>query len=799
MGIFSSKNWSKIRALFIENEPADDVQELRYPNDPKITQKKGLIYRLKRHYHYRIDFGIKNWKTAVAMAEHVLRPRRLELYMIYHNIIKDAIVFSQIKTAKNTIKLAPWEIRVRGKANEAKKELLDVAWFRNFVTFVFETELWGHSLIEFDNSTKKDGKFTKITLIPREHVRPETGEVVLSVHDERGINFRQKGISKYLLEMGEPDDLGVLLVASKEIILKNYSRTDWARRNEKFGSPFVAIRTASRDKKELDEKENMLASFGNNGYAILDDQDEIDFHEPNDTANGHLSFRHFVEDTDNYISILINGQTSTQDEKSYVGAAEVHERILNTFTKARMSDIQTLINERLIPFLISHGYPLKGAKFVYPELEDKEPDRQDSMQKEADQKKKLNLNFDLTDDYAHLNHSCSDCDIHQLSFSRIPQGDIDTYIYKVWHEDRPGVDQKLWNHTFETIYKGIEEGAGMDLRKLNIHDKNYKLYASLRKNALDFTSAKMDVFHQELLKMKGNATSYKAFAKAANTRANLHLKTWLETEQRTAEAQTQMALRWQDIQAAKHVLPYLKYVTAGDEVVRHEHALLDGTTLPVDDPFWQTWYPPNGYNCRCDVMQVAQGRQEPKGLPKKAPASFLGNPGMSMKAFDDSHPYFAKAENYGKVQREMTEELELWDVIVDDADTGKQFTRHVQIFVDEQKTNTKFGHTLTRYFDDVVMPPFSYVEGRKTVDYIVDGKKAELKESATINGIKMHIKKASAQGAQIVFIELLESFTRHELITTAYAQLLNRNRNVSEVWFFLPNGDLVKVNRNSLP
>lgn len=47
-----------------------------------------------------------------------------------------------------------------------------------------------------------------------------------------------------------------------------------------------------------------------------------------------------------------------------------------------------------------------------------------------------------------------------------------------------------------------------------------------------------------------------------------------------------------------------KYVTTGDERVRPEHAVLDGVTLPKDDPFWQRFYPPNGWSCRCAAIPL---------------------------------------------------------------------------------------------------------------------------------------------------------------------------------------------------
>jgi len=71
---------------------------------------------------------------------------------------------------------------------------------------------------------------------------------------------------------------------------------------------------------------------------------------------------------------------------------------------------------------------------------------------------------------------------------------------------------------------------------------------------------------------------------------------------------------WANAQATKAAMPYLLYDAVDDSRTRLEHALLDGKVLPVDSPFWRTHYPPNGYNCRCGVIQMSQQDLEDFGL-----------------------------------------------------------------------------------------------------------------------------------------------------------------------------------------
>jgi SPP1 gp7 family putative phage head morphogenesis protein len=97
------------------------------------------------------------------------------------------------------------------------------------------------------------------------------------------------------------------------------------------------------------------------------------------------------------------------------------------------------------------------------------------------------------------------------------------------------------------------------------------------------------------------------------------LRTIFDVNMRTAYA----AGRWQRIQATAEALQYLRYQTAGDDRVRPEHQAWDGTTLPVDDPWWDSHYPPCDWGCRCTIVQMSADQlQREGGEATKDPAAF---------------------------------------------------------------------------------------------------------------------------------------------------------------------------------
>lgn len=77
---------------------------------------------------------------------------------------------------------------------------------------------------------------------------------------------------------------------------------------------------------------------------------------------------------------------------------------------------------------------------------------------------------------------------------------------------------------------------------------------------------------------------------------------------------------WQRAQRTKKTLPYFLYELGPSKEHRKEHSDWAGTLLPVDDPWWNDHFPPNGWGCKCRVRQVSRRDAGRRGGPTSRPA-----------------------------------------------------------------------------------------------------------------------------------------------------------------------------------
>lgn len=90
------------------------------------------------------------------------------------------------------------------------------------------------------------------------------------------------------------------------------------------------------------------------------------------------------------------------------------------------------------------------------------------------------------------------------------------------------------------------------------------------------------------------------------------LRTIYHTNLHTAYA----AGQWERIQRNKKLFPYLKYIPSDAAEPRESHKPFYCMVLPVDDPFWSTHFPPNGWGCKCNVRALTREQAEKTGISK---------------------------------------------------------------------------------------------------------------------------------------------------------------------------------------
>lgn len=152
-----------------------------------------------------------------------------------------------------------------------------------------------------------------------------------------------------------------------------------------------------------------------------------------------------------------------------------------------------------------------------------------------------------------------------------------------------------------------------------------------------------------LLDENGNRKPFERFLNDVQKINDTYNANYLRAEYNFVQSSAQMAAKWE--QFSEDGDRYnLQYRTAGDSKVRPAHAALNGVTLPPSDPFWQTYYPPNGWNCRCNVVQVRKSKypvtphdeamkRGEEALQDDTKGIFHFNPGIQQKTMPDYNPY----------------------------------------------------------------------------------------------------------------------------------------------------------------
>jgi SPP1 gp7 family putative phage head morphogenesis protein len=162
--------------------------------------------------------------------------------------------------------------------------------------------------------------------------------------------------------------------------------------------------------------------------------------------------------------------------------------------------------------------------------------------------------------------------------------------------------------------------------KLPVSSKEfYKISDEYKSKAFTisgYTSIQMlKKFQNELLKALENGTTMKEFKKNMNNfldqRGYEGLSNFQADNIFRTNIQTAYNIGHYKQMTSPEVLksrPYWMYDAVVDRNTRPTHSALNGKVYKADNEFWDKWYPPNGYRCRCSVRTLSARQVEARGL-----------------------------------------------------------------------------------------------------------------------------------------------------------------------------------------
>ena len=208
------------------------------------------------------------------------------------------------------------------------------------------------------------------------------------------------------------------------------------------------------------------------------------------------------------------------------------------------------------------------------------------------------------------------------------------------------------NAVFEKALKSGLKDAEIPIKMRNALDKDVFLFSALKTHTQLFEASRL------LTDENGEIKSFRQFSKDISDIKRNYNQTYLEAEYQFAVSSSQQAANWAQVEEGGDRYN-LQYRTAGDSRVRKTHEELNGITLPSGDVFWNEYYPPNGWRCRCKAVKVLKSKYEEtssaaameKGEKattnigkngKNKLAIFRFNPGKQKVVFPPDHPYYPK-------------------------------------------------------------------------------------------------------------------------------------------------------------
>ena len=345
------------------------------------------------------------------------------------------------------------------------------------------------------------------------------------------------------------------------------------------------------------------------------------------------------------------------------------------------------------------------------------------------------------------------------------------------------LDKDLIEQIYNDVSQPVKEEFGQ--RWVDYDYKEPKsLIQKFKKNLWQFSSAKtlaeLEYINSLILDKNGRIKPEHQFMQDVKKANILFNRNYLQAEYQTAKRGAQMAHLWNKFLEQKEYYPNLVYRTVGDSRVRPEHATLNGVVKPIDDPFWKTYYPPNGWRCRCTVMNTAEKVSEGTFEDKTVKPEFHGNTALDEEILTSKGTFFKLLNKDHKAK--INAELMKYNMPMEIAYHGKHKKKvFVSPFADEKDLipNVETAMVIVDKLGiDVKIRAHidsNVVKGHKNPEYEIGGKIADRKETSSYTSIKSNLENARKQGNQSIVYDItkFQNWNVYEITKNLKGKIMN--------------------------
>lgn len=312
---------------------------------------------------HRKTQDIGSWRIALQQAEAVIESR-VPLMDLYEDIILDSVLSSLME--KRILGVTKKDLIFVNENNEpidGMQDILESSVVRNLRKEIAAAKFYGTKVIELI----REGDNLKIYSVPVKHIKPRLGIITREQFGTTGIEYREKPISNYVIEVGNYKDLGLLLKAAPYVIYKRGAYGDWSQYAELFGMPFREGKYDGYNQTAKVQLENALETMGGSGWVVIPKETEVKIHENKGSQSSSDLYNALRSACNEELSILILGQTETTTKTSgkLGGNDDTHEHTEDAINMDDCADELAIFNEKVLPILANLGFPVQGGKFKH--------------------------------------------------------------------------------------------------------------------------------------------------------------------------------------------------------------------------------------------------------------------------------------------------------------------------------------------------------------------------------------------------------------------------------------------------